>query len=371
MSPQRTPEERKQPAEAVRAGCTRFVSGHYPRKPQQVLADLAASTPPDLDADIYGSGSLIADFEAEVAGLFGKEAGLFFPSGTMAQQIALRIWAERSGNPNVAFHPTCHLEVHEEGGYRLLHGLHGELVGDRFRLMTLDDLKAVRIPLGALLIELPQRHLGGMLPAWDDLVAMTGWAREQGMITHLDGARVWECGPFYGRGYAAIAALFDTVYVSFYKILGGIAGAMLLGPADVIKEARVWQRRHGGNLIQMYPFVLSAKRGLDEHLPRMGAYRDRAVAFAAAMGAVEGITILPDPPQTNMFHAFFRADPDARLDAAIDVAEAASVWPLRWGRPAQIPGWCFSEFTVGRAGLDVDPAEVGALFGEIMARVRG
>jgi threonine aldolase len=95
----------------VRAGCTRFVSGHYLRKPQQVLADLAASTSPDLDADIYGSGSLIADFEAEVAGLFGKEAGLFFPSGTMAQPIALRNWDERRGNPPEAVPPTCHQEV--------------------------------------------------------------------------------------------------------------------------------------------------------------------------------------------------------------------------------------------------------------------
>ena len=73
--------------------------------------------------------------------------------------------------------------------------------------------------------------IGGALPAWDDLVAMVAWAREQHMITHMDGARLWESQPFYGRDYAAIAALFDTVYVSFYKILGGICGAMLLGPA--------------------------------------------------------------------------------------------------------------------------------------------
>jgi len=91
-------------------------------------------------------------------------------------------------------------------------------------------------------------------------------ARERNITLQLDGARLWECQPFYQRSYAEIAALFDTVYVSFYKILGGITGAMLLGPEDVIAEARIWQRRHGGNLVRMFPFVLSAKQGLETRL---------------------------------------------------------------------------------------------------------
>ena len=70
---------------------------------------------------------------------------------------------------------------------------------------------------------------------------------------HMDGARLWESAPFYGRSYAEIAALFDTVYVSFYKGVGAIAGAALAGPADFIAEARVWQRRHGGDLVNSTP----------------------------------------------------------------------------------------------------------------------
>jgi threonine aldolase len=78
---------------------------------------------------------------------------------------------------------------------------------------------------------------------------------------HLDGARLWECRPFYGRDYAQIAGLFDSVYVSFYKTLGGIAGAALAGPADVIAEARVWQRRQGGNLVRLFPCWSETKGG--------------------------------------------------------------------------------------------------------------
>ncbi len=182
-------------------------------------------------------------------GLLGKETAVFMPSGTMAQQIALRIHANRSGNKTVAFHPTCHLERHEQYAYRELHQLSGVLVGSPDDLMTLDDLKAVKLPVGTLLIELPQREIGGMLPTWEELTELVAYARGQGMAVHLDGARLWESQPFYGRSYAEICALFDSVYVSFYKTLNGITGAMLLGEASLIDEAKVWQRRHGGNLI--------------------------------------------------------------------------------------------------------------------------
>src|SRR4026208_1549676 len=119
----------------------------------------------------------------------------------MAQQIALRIWAGRRSNSTVGFHPTCHLEIHEQKGYELLHGLHGRLIGERSRLLTLDDLHATPGKLGALLLELPPRELGGQLPAWDDLVAQVAWAHDQGAAVHLDGARLWESAPFYQRSH--------------------------------------------------------------------------------------------------------------------------------------------------------------------------
>ena len=113
----------------------------------------------------------MAVLEAEVRELLGKPAAAFMPSGTMAQQIALRIHADRRGRQVVAFHPTCHLELHEDKAYQRLHGLVGRTLGDGRELLTLADIEAVREPLAALLIELPQREIGGRLPAWDDLVA--------------------------------------------------------------------------------------------------------------------------------------------------------------------------------------------------------
>ncbi|GAB4574951.1 MAG: aminotransferase class I/II-fold pyridoxal phosphate-dependent enzyme [Anaerolineae bacterium] len=357
-------------AQAIREACTRFATGHYPRTPRQTLATLAAATPEDARPDFYGGG-VVADFEAEMAALLGKPAAVFMPSGTMAQQIALRIWADRTGNPAFACHPTCHLELHEDWAYRTLHGLHAELVGNRYRLLTLADLQALRVPVGMLLLELPQRPIGGALPAWGELVALTHWAREQGIILHLDGARLWECRPFYApHDYAAIAALFDTVYVSFYKILGGLTGAVLAGPEDVINEARVWMHRHGGRVVHLYPYVLSARQALAERLPRIEAYVARAQEVAAALRALDGVEITPDPPPTNMFQLFLRRDGDALREAALDIAEETGTWLLRGSAlaPAQIPAYWMMEFVSGDATLDIPVAELAGLYADLLRR---
>jgi threonine aldolase len=333
-----------------------------------VLADLGAWADAELESDRYGTGPLIADFEAEIAALLGKEAALFLPSGTMAQAITLRIWADRAGRRAVAFHPTCHLELHEEGAYRLLHGLHGVLVGNRNQPITLTDLNAVREPVAALLLELPQREIGGQLPSWEELEAQCAWARERGAALHLDGARLWECQPFYGRDYATIAGLFDTVYVSFYKTLGGIAGAALAGPAAVIAEARVWQRRQGGNLVRLFPYVLSARKAMAERLGRIKAYVAHTQAVAAALAALPELIVLPQAPKTNMFHLFVRGDRAALERALLEVAAETGVWLFHPLRPCQLPGHWVAEWVVGDASLDIAPEATADLLRSVLRR---
>ena len=349
-------------AKKIFRACNRFLTHEYPKTPRQVLTELAESTDPELEADRYGQGELIARFESEIAALLGKEAAVFMPSGTMCQQIALRIWAARRGTRNVVFHPECHLETHEEKGYQRLHGLHGILVGSADALLTLDDLKAITEPIGALLLELPQRDLGGQLPDWEALNEIISWARERGIPTHLDGARLWECRPFYGREYAEIAQLFDSVYVSFYKILGGIAGSALAGPADMIAEARTWQRRHGGNLVHLYPFVLSARKGLRERLGRMEAYYAKAQEIAALLTKFEEIEIVPNPPHTSMMHLFIRGEREKLETAALDVARETGIWLFYRLAPTLLPGLTRFELTVGEATLDLSGEEIVEAF---------
>jgi len=357
--------------DAVRDRCTRFLGWHGRPRPREVLLELAAATPDDLRPDHYGAGAVLEDLEAQVAELLAKPAAVFMPSGTMAQQIALRIWADRKGVRTVAFHPTCHLERHEDKAYEYLHGLHGRLVGDRNELITRKDLEQVREPLAALVLELPQRELGGRLPEWDDLVAQAEWARDSGVSLHLDGARLWETAPYYRRPYAEIAGLFDTVYVSFYKGLGGIAGCALAGPEDVIAQARVWQRRHGGSLFHLYPYALAARVGLQQRLGRMGDYYARALEIAEALRGHPDVEVVPDPPQVPMMHLRLRISADALREAALDLAEETGIWTFVDSAPSESPSWRRVELTVGDATMGFTGAEVRELLDRLLPSSRG
>ena len=352
--------------EEVLRHCERFLAGHGIRSPRDELAELASAAGPDEEADVYGAGALIADFEREVADILGTEAAVFLPSGTMAQQIALRIWSDRKGVGTVAYHPMCHVETKEEKGYQRLHGLHARLVGNARELLTLADLQAVAEPVAALLIELPQRDLGGVLPSWETLQAQTAWARERGAAVHMDGARLWEAGPCYGRSYAEVSALFDSVYVSFYKGVGGLAGSALAGPADFIAEARVWQIRHGGRILHLYPYVLSARTNLRKRLGRFPHYHARALAVADVLRTIPGVVIKPDPPHAHMMHVYLHGDPERLMAANLVIAREERVALFRGLRPTDLPNWSVFELGIGDAADALTDDEIRAYFVRVL-----
>ena len=348
--------------------CERFVAGVEPqrRDPRTMLLELAERAPAVGEADRYGGGMLATRLEGRIAELLGKEAAVWMPSGTMAQQIALRIHALQTGRSLVAFHPHCHLDVHEERGYEWLHGLRATLLCERERLVQAEDVSKLSEPHAAVLLELPQRDLGGRLPQWDDLVATAEATRAGGAAFHLDGARLWQCGPFYERPLDEIAALFDTVYVSFYKDLGASAGCALGGPADLIAQARVWLVRHGGRMFSVFPFMLAAERGLDEVLPRMPEYVAHTRALAAALAEVDGMSIVPDPPQTAMFHLYVRGDAARLTEAAVELAESTRTWPGAHFVTTADPAVAATELTIGEGNLTVTPREAAELYSELV-----
>ena len=310
--------------EALKDSCTRALATHGPTR----AADLLATIAPDTAVDRYGAGGVVAELEAEVAALLGMPAAAYLPSGTMAQQAVLRVHAARTGRRTVVFHPEAHLDRHEGRALERLHDLVGRPVGDRARLLTLEDLQGVAEQPAALVLELPQRDLGGQLPDWDDLAAQTAWARERGAAVHLDGARLWEASAGYGRTPAEVAALFDTAYVSFYKGIGALAGCCLAGPEDVVAEVREWRGRMGGTLFGLWPGAASALHCLRLRLPRMPAYLERARAVADAVRDLPGVTVVPDPPQTPMLHLLLRTSPEAFVAGARELAEQGLwTWP--------------------------------------------
>ena len=341
--------------DALRRACDRALGGHGP----QTAADLLATIPPDTDLDRYGDGGVVAELEAEVATVLGLPAAVYLPSGIMAQQAALRVHADRRGGRTVLFHPQSHLDVHEGRPLERLHGLVGRPVGNRDRLLLRSDLDAVAEHPAALVVELPQRDLGGQLPAWDDLVDQVTWARERGAAAHLDGARLWEASAGYGRPPAEIAGLFDTTYVSFYKGIGALAGCCLAGPEDVVAEVREWRRRLGGTLFGLWPGAASALSCLRRRLPLMPAYLERARAIAGAVRDLPGVTVVPDPPQTPMLHLLLRTDAD-RFPAAVRTLAEGGLWTWERAQPTGDPGVQRVELSVGDATMAVPMDEIRA-----------
>ena len=352
--------------EALMAKSTRFLRGYGRISPADDLAAIAALPEADLQEDWYGESGVVTLLETEVRELLGKPAAVFMPSGTMAQQIALRIHADRRASRVVAFHPTCHLELHEDKAYQRLHGLVGRTVGNPRELITLADLQSIDEPLAALLLELPQREIGGRLPAWKDLVAQARYARDKGWAVHMDGARLWESTPFYRRPPAKVAELFDTVYVSFYKGLGGLTGAMLLGEEDVITEARAWRHRHGGTLFKLWPYAASALAGLRAHLPRMEAYLDHARLIAAELATIDGVDVVPNPPQVPMFHLYLRTNPAAVAAGVRRLATEEGIWGFAGTVATDIPGVHRVELFVGDATLAFSPSEVAHIVRQLL-----
>lgn len=337
--------------------CQYFLHGSKPRSLSDAYAELLEwCKEHQVEADAYGTGEILQSLESEVASLLGFESALFMPSGTMAQVIALRIWAEHQKNFSVGMHLTSHLECHEFHSYNVLHNLSANFLGSASRIFTATDVETCPIPLGSVVLELPCRELGGVLPNWDELSDIKATCERKKIKLHLDGARLWECSPYYEKSYREICEGFHSAYVSFYKGLGAFTGAMLLGPRDFINEAKIWQRRHGGNLYQLHPYAISAKIGFKKHLGSFPLRYKTALDIATVLREFPDLIVSPQIPQTNMFHLYIRRGREKFTEARDSVAVNSKVWLCGGLMESSLPGWIRTEISVSE-DASLCPAE--------------
>lgn len=310
-----------------------------------------ASTVTSGDArDSYGIGGVIGEFERELQTLFDKPACVFLPTGTLAQCAALKCYSELTGRNGVGLHPTSHLVLHEHDAVQCLWGLTVQSFGKAQKVVGAEDTDSLDpTTLTAIIVESPMREIGGEIPAWDTLCALRHWCDEHLVYMHLDGARIWQTMPYYDRELAEIASLFDSLYVSFYKDLGGITGAALLGSQTLIRDTKIWARRAGGNPITMYPDVLAARAGLKQHLPEMKEY----VAYTRTLCdklTENGYILIPDKPRAALFHIEFTIPPEALAARLCDYAEQTGIMVLPLPRSGNANG-CVCEVSVGDLAL--------------------
>ncbi|GAA5116689.1 beta-eliminating lyase-related protein [Alloalcanivorax gelatiniphagus] len=348
-----------------------WVFGRPPSTPAGMFRDLAAfAEEHDIAWDRYGERGAVARLEADVAELLGKPAAVMFPSGVMAQQATLRSWCDRSASRRVALPDLSHLVRHEQDGPRRVLGLELEWLTTGRTTPTAAALAEVGGRLGAAMVELPLRDAGCLLPSWSELVELSAAARERGVPLHADGARIWESVAHWDRSLAEVADLFDSVYVSLYKGLGGSSGALVVCPDDLAGELRAWRQRMGGTIFSMTAAAVGGLMGLRSHLTAFGGYRAWAIELAAALGD-HGIRAFPEVPHIATFLAHAPGRADDVNERVVAFIEQHGVVPSGLWRGADVPGWVETELTCYEPALAHDPVEVAGRMAEVLGVSRG
>jgi threonine aldolase len=247
-------------------------------------------------ADEYGLGGAAEELEKHFAALLGKERALFFPTGTLANHVALRTLA--GGRRRVIVQDVSHVYNDTGDSAQALSGLNLVPLAPGRATFTWDDAQKVldrtasgrvRTDVGALSIESPVRRLRGELFDRSEMERVAAGARAKGIRVHLDGARLFMAAAYTGITPAAYAAPSDTVYVSLWKYFGAPNGAILAGPADVIDGLFHVRRAFGGALWSVWPFAAVARHLADGFVERLRgaiAVSDAFVAGLAGAGAL-------------------------------------------------------------------------------------
>jgi len=236
----------------LRASCAHRLSGHRVETVAARLHRLADHPAAELVDDFYADGGAVALLEARVAELLAKPAARYGYKGVITQHALLRTRMEERGSRAVVHHPLGHIALDEDDGATHLHGLKSVLLGGDAPFTPHDVMNLADDP-AVVVVELPLRRAGYQLTPWNDLVAISEHCRAHSIPFHIDGARLWEAAAGYGRSLAEITALADTVYVSFYKGLGGYAGCAIVGDAEVLDRVDVWSTRQGGRVLANAP----------------------------------------------------------------------------------------------------------------------
>jgi threonine aldolase len=341
------PEQDRQ----LRAACSRTLSYHRQKGVRETLAALAQHPLAARLPDLYGDGGAVAELERRVARLLGKPAGVFFAKGVIAQECLLRARSEERESVYVALSPLSHLDLDEANGIEYIHNLRPVRLG-RHAPFTLAELQRARQRLAAVVVELPLRRAGYLLPPWGELQRISAWCRDHEVPLHFDGARLWEAAAGYGRTLRAVAALADSVYVSFYKGVGGMAGCVVAGTRDCLAALEPWRTRQGAALWTTYPYALSAIDGLERQLPRMRDYVRRARALAARLREEQVCEIHPLVPQVNAFQVILHGTVQELKQRNRDFAAREKIWLFNAFFESPFDGKTIAEAVIGDAADD-------------------
>lgn len=257
----------------------------------------------EVDDDVLGKDPTVDRLERRAAELLGKDAALFFPSGTQANQTAMLL--HTSPGTEAVCDSESHVFNYEVADAAWLSGVQlNPVESDRGRLSAADVVKAIRPgdrhhSLTSLIwLENTHNMHGGVVVPLDTMRSVRDAATERGLPVHLDGARLWNAAAASGTSLSDFSACADTVMVCFSKGLGCPIGSLLAGPQGLIDAAWSVRKRLGGGMRQVGILAAAAIWSLDHVLPRLGEDHARAARLAEACGQIEGLR--PVEPESNI-----------------------------------------------------------------------
>jgi len=274
--------------------------------------------------DQYGEDPTTNALQERVARLLGKEAALFVPSGTMANQVALRVLT-RPGD-DVVVSRESHAVWHETGAAAANAGVQFTEIGARGTFTAQEFIAACK-PRGHViypptsLVEVENTHnrAGGVVFPQDEVLRICAAARERGVVSFLDGARLWNAAVASKRTPAELAAPFDLVAVALSKGLGAPGGSLLAGSRELIDRAVRYRRMSGGAMRQVGILAAAGLHALDRHMERLGEDHANARLIAEHLAASRRVAIDLETAQTNILVFTLT---DGAPDAATLVARA-------------------------------------------------
>jgi threonine aldolase len=319
-----------------------------------VVAMRLAMASAEVGDDVYGEDPTVRSLEERVAGLLGHESGLFTPSGSMANQLGIRLHVA-PGQELIA-DELAHVLRAEMGAAAVFSGISSRSwaaprglldPAAPLRLMQ-PDAGTYQVSTSAIVVENTHNFGGGTIQPLEAIRTLREATQPLGVAMHLDGARLWNAHVATGVELAAYGHQFDTVSVCLSKGLGAPVGSVLVGSRDLMAQARVWRKRYGGGMRQAGILAAAGLWALDHHIERLADDHARARKFSNGVASRFPAVIDPAHVQTNIVIA----DVGQAGWAAGDFVSAAAEQGLRM--------YAVNERAVRLVWhLDVDDADTG------------
>lgn len=261
----------------------------------------------EVGDDVLGDDPTITRLENVTAELLGKDAAVFVPSGTMANQIAIRCHTQPGDEMLIEAH--AHIWWYEAGAPAALSGVNCRTIAGERGLFTAAQLQAVMRPANIhyaptrlLAIENTHNRGGGSVWPLSQLEAVCAVARQAGLLLHLDGARLWNASVASGIPEAEFARPFDSISVCFSKGLGAPVGSVLAGSEEFIRRARRFRKQFGGGMRQSGILAAAALYALEHHRARLADDHANARRLANGLNGLPGLRVDINHVETNMVY---------------------------------------------------------------------